>query len=338
MKKIALITGCSGFIGYHVSELLLKNDWSVVGIDALTDYYDVSLKKKRQQILKHFKKFLVFNKKIEDNGILDKVFKEFKPTVVIHLAAQAGVRYSIDNTVSYMNSNLIGVYNLLEATKKYKVDHLLMASSSSVYGANEKMPFYENQKCDTPLSFYGATKKSNEVIAHSYSHLYSIPITMFRFFTVYGPWGRPDMALFRFTKNILARKPIKIFNNGLMERDFTYISDIVKGINLLLGKAPVLNNLRNESIEGDSLSKVAPFRIVNIGNSKPVKLLTFIDLLEKNLMVKAKKEFLPLQKGDVPKTWSSIKLLKKLTDFKPEVSIDEGIKNFVDWYLKYYKI
>ena len=337
MEKVALITGCSGFIGFHLSKFLLNKNWKVIGIDALTNYYDISLKNKRQNILENFKNFFVYNKEIEENNFLDQIFEKYRPNIVIHLAAQAGVRYSISNPDSYVSSNLAGVFKLLEATKKFKVKHLLMASSSSVYGANEKMPFDENQKCDKPLSFYAATKKANEIMAHSYSHLYSIPITMFRFFTVYGPWGRPDMALFKFTKNIIEGNPIKIFNNGIMERDFTHVSDIVKGINLLINKAPELDKSRNEKIKGDSISEVAPFRIVNIGNSAPIKLLSFIDLLEKKLNKKAKKEFLPMQQGDVPKTWSSIKLIKNLTNFHPEVSVEEGINSFVDWYLEFYK-
>ncbi len=337
MNKKVLITGCSGFVGFHISKLLLENNWEVVGIDALTTYYDVAYKKKRQDILKKFKNFSVYNKNIEEENFLNDIVEKYKPNIVLHLAAQAGVRHSLENPEAYLYSNLIGTYKVLEATKNNKIDHLLMASSSSVYGANEKLPFTENQKCDTPLSFYAATKKSNETMAHSYSHLYSIPITMFRFFTVYGPWGRPDMALFKFTQSILEDKKIQIFNNGVMERDFTYISDLVKGIVLLINKAPLLKKFRTENISDDSLSKVAPFRIVNIGNSKPVKLLNLIELLEKNLMKKAIKEFLPMQPGDVQKTWSSIKLINRLTNFKPEVSIEEGVSNFVNWYLNYIK-
>lgn len=336
-KKIVLITGCSGFVGFHISKFLLENKWEVVGIDALTSYYDVSYKKKRQQILENFSNFKVFNEKIEKDNLIDEIFKNYRPSIVLHLAAQAGVRYSIDHSDTYLNSNLIGTHKVLEASKKYKVEHLLMASSSSVYGANKNLPFDELQKCDLPLSFYAATKKANENMAHAYSHLFSIPITMFRFFTVYGPWGRPDMALFKFAKNILEGKPIEIYNNGEMERDFTFISDLVKGIYLLIDKNPLTDMLQKERIDGDSLSSVAPFRIVNIGNSKPIKLLKLIDLIEKNLNIKSKRNFLPMQQGDVKKTWSSIKLLNKLTNFEPEISVDEGVKKFIDWFLDFYK-
>ena len=256
--------------------------------------------------------------------------------MVLHLAAQAGVRYSIDNPLSYVESNLIGAFNILEMAKKYKPNHLLMASTSSVYGSNSEIPFNENQKCDTPISFYAATKKSNEIMAHSYSHLYNLPITMFRFFTVYGPWGRPDMALFKFTSNILLGKPIDVFNKGNLFRDFTYISDLIKAIFLLTPKIPMEVQKRKKIINNDSISDVAPFRIVNIGNSKPIKLLSFIHELEEVLGLEAKKNFLAMQDGDVFKTHSNINLLESLIGVQTKTNLRDGITEFVQWYRSYY--
>ena len=338
-KKIsntALITGSAGFVGYHLAKMFLSENWRVIGFDAMTNYYDVSLKEDRHKILKENSKFLAYKGFLQDIKLLNEICEDHKPNIVIHLAAQAGVRYSIDNPTSYVESNLIGTFNILELARKYKPKHLLMASTSSVYGSNIDYPLRENQKCDTPLSFYAATKKANESMAHSYSHLYEIPITMFRFFTVYGPWGRPDMALFKFTKNILSDKPIDVYNQGNMLRDFTYVSDLVKAVFLLIHKVPNQPNKRKEILKIDNISEVAPFRVVNIGNSNPVSLLDFIKELENILGKKAKKVFLSMQDGDIYKTHSSIDLLKALTGFEPKTNIREGISQFVDWYKSYY--
>ena len=302
----------------------------------MTKYYDVNLKKDRHSILEKSPKFTGYESFLKDTKLLNEICENYKPKIIIHLAAQAGVRYSIENPASYVESNLIGTFNILELVRKYKPDHLLMASTSSVYGSNKEMPLHENQKSDTPISFYAATKKSNEVMAHSYSHLYDIPITLFRFFTVYGPWGRPDMALFKFTRNMLLGKSIDIYNKGNMVRDFTYISDLVQAIYLLKNKVPMEINKRSNIIKNDTLSDAAPFRIVNIGNSKPIKLIDFITELEKVLGIIAKKNFLEMQDGDVYKTHSNVSLLRELTGFYPKTNINEGIKKFVKWYKSYY--
>ena len=308
----------------------------MVGLDALTDYYDVNLKKARQKLLCKNPNFYNYKGLIQDDKLLNEIQLIHKPNVIIHLAAQAGVRYSIENPTSYVESNLIGTFHILEMARKYKPDHLLMASTSSVYGSNEDMPFHENQKCDTPMSFYAATKKSNEVMAHSYSHLYNFPITMFRFFTVYGPWGRPDMALFKFTKNILSDKPIEVYNKGNMIRDFTYIADLVNAIFLLTTKIPKKANKTKDIIKNDSISDVAPFRIVNIGNSQPINLLDYVKELENVLGKVAKKTFLGMQDGDIRKTHSNVNLLEALTGFQPKTNMHEGILQFVKWYKSYY--
>jgi UDP-glucuronate 4-epimerase len=273
---------------------------------------------------------------IQDPKLLDEIYSNHKPNIIIHLAAQAGVRYSIENPISYVESNLIGTFNILEMARRDKPDHLLMASTSSVYGSNKDMPLHENQKCDTPMSFYAATKKSNEVMAHFYSHLYNFPITMFRFFTVYGPWGRPDMALFKFTKNILSDKPIDVYNKGNMIGNFTYINDLVKAIFLLTHKISQIANKRKEGIKNDSISDIAPFRIVNIGNSQPINLLDYINKLERVLGKVALKIFLGMQDGDIHKTHSNIDLLEALTGFRPKITLHEGISEFVKWYKSYY--
>jgi UDP-glucuronate 4-epimerase len=336
IKKIAFITGSSGFIGFHLAMLFLSNDWEVVGLDALTDYYDVNLKKDRQKLLCENSNFHSYEGLIQDTKILNEIFSNHKPTIMVHLAAQAGVRYSIENPISYVESNLLGTFQILEIARKYKPVHLLMASTSSVYGSNKDYPFHENQKTNTPLSFYAATKISNEAMAHSYSHLYEIPITMFRFFTVYGPWGRPDMALFKFTRNVLLGKPIDVYNRGNMLRDFTYVADLVKAIFLLISKEPIKVNERKEIIKNDNISAVAPFRVVNIGNSKPINLLDFIKELETVLGKDAKKNFLSMQGGDIEKTHSDINLLRALIGFEPKTNIREGITQFVKWYKSYY--
>ena len=329
------ITGSSGFIGFHLSKKLLDSGHSVHGFDSMNNYYDVKLKKARYEILKKYKKFSFTKNNLENQKVLSKTILKFKPKIIIHLAAQAGVRYSIEKPRVYLDSNITGTYNIIELAKKVNVKHLLIASSSSVYGANKKLPFKEIDKTETQLSIYAATKKSTESIAHSYSNIWKVPITMLRFFTVYGPWGRPDMALFKFTKGIIDNKKIDIYNKGKMYRDFTYIDDIVNGIKALINKAPNLKPLNK--IKNDSLSSVAPFRVLNIGNTRKVFLLDFIDALEKELGKKAKRNYMPMQKGDVKMTLSDTTLLKKLTGYNPKTNFKLGIKNFLKWYLSYYK-
>ncbi len=330
------VTGSSGFIGFHLSKRLLEKGHTVHGFDSMNKYYDVNIKKQRLKILKEYKKFFFTKNKLENKKILTDTILKFKPTVIIHLAAQAGVRYSIENPRAYMESNITGTYNIIELAKKININHLLIASSSSVYGANKKLPFTEIDKTETQLSIYAATKKSTESIAHSYSNIWKTPITMLRFFTVYGPWGRPDMALFKFTKGIINKKRIDIYNNGKMYRDFTYVDDIVNGIIALINKAPNLNQLGK--IKNDSLSPVAPFRILNIGNTKKVFLLDFINELEKQLKKKAIRNYMSMQKGDVKITVSNTTLLKRITKYNPKTNYKTGIKKFLKWYLNYYKI
>ena len=329
------ITGSSGFIGFHLSKKLLDNGYNIHGFDSMNNYYDVKLKKARYKILNKYKNFSFTKGNLENQKILSNSILKYKPKIIIHLAAQAGVRYSIDKPRVYLDSNITGTYNIIELAKKVNVKHLLIASSSSVYGANKKLPFKEIDKTETQLSIYAATKKSTESIAHSYSNIWNIPITMLRFFTVYGPWGRPDMALFKFTKGILSNKKIDIYNQGKMYRDFTYIDDIVVGIKGLINKAPNIKQLGK--IKNDSLSPVAPFRTVNIGNTKKVYLLDFINALEKELGIKAKRNYMPMQQGDVKITLSDTTLLKKLTSYNPKTNYRVGIKKFLNWYLDYYK-
>ena len=329
------ITGSSGFIGFHLSKRLLDSGHSVHGFDSMNNYYDVKLKKARYKILKKYNKFSFTKNNLENQKVLSNTILKFKPKIIIHLAAQAGVRYSIKKPRVYLDSNITGTYNIIELAKKVNVKHLLIASSSSVYGANKKLPFKEIDKTETQLSIYAATKKSTESIAHSYSNVWKVPITMLRFFTVYGPWGRPDMALFKFTKGIIDNKKIDIYNKGKMYRDFTYIDDIVDGIKALINKAPNLKQLNK--IKNDSLSSVAPFRVLNIGNTRKVYLLDFIDALEKELGKKAIRNYMPMQKGDVKMTLSDTTLLKKLTGYNPKTNFRLGIKNFLKWYLSYYK-
>ncbi len=330
-----LITGSSGFIGFHLSKMILDKGHKVLGIDCMNNYYDINLKKARLNILRKYKNFS-FNKiYLENDEKIKLVFKKFKPKIVIHLAAQAGVRYSLDKPRLYLKSNIDGTFNIIEASYEVKVKHLIMASSSSVYGANRNIPFKESDKTETQLSVYAATKKANESMAHSYSNLWKIPITMLRFFTVYGPWGRPDMALFKFTKGIINNTPIDVYNNGNMYRDFTYIDDIVKGIYLLINKIP--NKKQIGKYKNDSLSNVAPFRILNIGNSNKVLLLNFLKEIEKRLNKKSIRKYLPLQKGDVKQTLSNINLLKSLTKYNPKTNYKTGIAEFIKWYKDYYK-
>ena len=331
-----MITGSAGFVGFHTCQTFLRNKWKVIGLDAITDYYDVNLKKDRHKILEENHDFKSYKGFLQDQKLLEEIFFKHKPNVIIHLAAQAGVRYSIENPISYVESNLVGTFHILEMARKYKPKHLLIASTSSVYGSNKEMPLHENQKSDTQMSFYAATKKSNEVMAHSYSHLYDIPITTFRFFTVYGPWGRPDMALYKFTSNILSGKAIDVYNNGDMVRDFTYVSDLVNAIYLLTDKIPILTRNKEKKIKHDSISDVAPFRVVNIGNCNPINLLDFIAELEKVLGINANKNYLGMQDGDIYKTHSDISLLEKLIGAQPKTSTNEGITKFVEWYKSYY--
>ena len=330
-----LITGSSGFIGFHLAKLLLEKNHKIHGYDSMNNYYDVKLKKARLNLLKKYPNFSFTKATLENEKILKKTFKLFKPKIVIHLAAQAGVRYSIEKPRVYLGSNIIGSFNVIEASHKVKVKHLIMASSSSVYGANKNIPFKEIDKTESQLSIYASTKKANESMAHSYSNIWKIPITMLRFFTVYGPWGRPDMALFKFTKGILNKKKIDIYNNGKMYRDFTYIDDIVNGIQLLLNKAP--NNKQINKYPNDSLSSVAPFRVLNIGNTKKIFLLDFIKHIENQLGKKAIRNYMSLQKGDVKQTLSNTNLLKKITGYNPKTNYKSGISKFLSWYKAYYK-
>jgi UDP-glucuronate 4-epimerase len=334
MKTKIFITGSAGFIGFHVAKRYLDKGLKVHGLDSMNNYYDLNLKKSRLKILKKYKNFTFSKTNIENQKNLSKSILQFKPNVIIHLAAQAGVRYSLKNSKVYLNSNIVGTYNVMELAKKVKIKHLIIGSSSSVYGANKKFPFREIDKTDHQISFYAATKKSSENLAHSYSSLWGLPITLLRFFTVYGPWGRPDMAYFKFTKKILNKKKIEIYNKGKMYRDFTYIDDIVEGIYRLTNVVPKLKQLKK--YKNDSLSHVAPFRILNIGNTKKIYLLDFINTLEKTLGKKAIKKFMPMQKGDVHSTLSDSSLIKRITGYNPKTKYEEGIRSFVNWYLNYY--
>jgi UDP-glucuronate 4-epimerase len=331
----ALVTGSAGFIGFHCCARLLREGWRVIGLDALTDYYDVDLKHARHSRLAPLGDFVPEIGRVEDPGRMAALFERETPDVVIHLAAQAGVRYSIENPRSYLESNIIGTFEILEAARAFPPRHLLLASTSSAYGANTRMPYQETDRADHQMSFYAATKKSTESMAHSYAHLFDLPITMFRFFTVYGPWGRPDMALFKFTKAILQGLPIDVYNHGDMSRDFTYIDDLVDGIRLLMDAVP--ERPQGGLVpDGDSLSPVAPYRMVNIGNSEPVKLVDFIAAIETATGLTAQRNLLPMQPGDVPATWADAHLLQHLTGHKPKTSVAEGVGRFVDWYRGYY--
>jgi len=334
-NKTYFITGVAGFIGFHLAKRLLEEDCFVIGLDNLNDYYDVNLKKDRLNIIKQYNKFKFYYANLQDKQALETIFKENKIDIVVNLAAQAGVRYSLANPEAYIHSNIVGFLNILEICRHNKIEHLVYASSSSVYGMNVRMPFSVHDNVDHPVSLYAATKKSNELMAHTYSHLYNLPTTGLRFFTVYGPWGRPDMALFLFTDAIVNDKPIKVFNYGKMKRDFTYIDDIIEGVVRVLNNPPHPNpNWDKEKADPGTSS--APYKVYNIGNNKPVELMEFIETLEKKLGKKAKKEFLPLQDGDVPETYADIDDLAKDFGFKPNTTIDQGIKKFVEWYGEYY--
>ena len=337
MKKLVLVTGSAGFIGFHLCKALCQRGYSVIGIDNLNDYYDVTLKKSRLSILQQTDGFVFQKVDLTDKTGIDKLFDQHPFDRVVNLAAQAGVRYSLTNPYPYLESNLHGFLNILEACRYHRTKHLLYASSSSVYGANKKMPFSAHDNVDHPLSLYAATKKANELMAHTYSSLYGIPTTGLRFFTVYGPYGRPDMALFIFTKAILEGNPIEVYNQGKMRRDFTYIDDIVEGIIRLLEKIPSGDPTWNGNAP-DPASSFAPYKIYNIGNNKPVELLYFIETLEKALHKKAVKNLMSIQPCDVAETFADIDDLTRDVQFKPSTSIEVGIENFVKWYLEYYKI
>jgi UDP-glucuronate 4-epimerase len=326
-----LVTGAAGFIGFHLSQKLLDLGYQVLGIDNLNDYYDVALKQARLSQLVDHPNFEFQKLELSNPSTTAAIFKSFNPEIVVHLAAQAGVRYSLQNPHAYVDSNLVAFVNILEGCRHHQIKHLVYASSSSVYGSNTKVPFSVDDPVNTPVSFYAATKRANELMAYSYSHLYQIPITGLRFFTVYGPWGRPDMAYFSFTRNILARQTIDIFNNGNMRRDFTYIDDIIEGIIRVIAKPP-----QPELQSNPSNIPVPPHRIYNIGNNQPVKLLHFLKVLENCLGIKAEKRFLPMQPGDVIETYADIDDLMRDTGFKPETSIEIGLSRFVDWYRDYY--
>jgi len=330
------ITGTAGFIGYHLAELLLSQGHIVGGYDGMTDYYDVRLKERRHAMLNQYEGFSATESMLEDQEQLHTAISSFKPDAIVHLAAQAGVRYSIDNPRAYLDANIVGTFNIMEAARSAGVQHLLMASTSSVYGANTEMPFTETERVATPLTFYAASKLANEAMGHSYAHIYNLPITMFRFFTVYGPWGRPDMAYFKFARNIIEGKPIDIYNNGEMWRDFTYVEDLVRGIAGLIDAVPQRPEKPQEITPGDSLSPAAPFRVVNIGNSDKVRLLDFIDAIEAEIGKKAIRNYMPMQQGDVPATWADASLLQSLTGYRPQTPFREGVASFVRWYRDYY--
>ncbi|MDD2623358.1 MAG: NAD-dependent epimerase [Candidatus Riflebacteria bacterium] len=330
-----LVTGAAGFIGFSVSKRLAEQDIEVVGYDSINDYYDPRLKFDRLQVRNEFKNFTFVHADLCDNEKLNETFREYKFDRVINLAAQPGVRYSLQNPKAYVDSNVVGFLNVLEACRNHRIAHLVFASSSSVYGSNEQMPFSEHHNTDHPVSLYAATKKANELMAHAYSHLYNIPVTGLRFFTVYGPWGRPDMAPFLFTKAILEGQPIKVFNNGLLKRDFTYIDDIVEGVLRITETIPEPGSDYDKKNPDPAFSH-APYVIYNIGNNKPVELMRFIEILEEKTGKEAVKEMMPMQPGDVLATYADIDRLAKCADFRPDTPLEIGLERFVDWFKKYY--
>jgi UDP-glucuronate 4-epimerase len=334
MTRKVLISGTAGFIGYHLANELLAAGFRVHGYDGITDYYDVALKRRRHANLLQHQNFSMTEGMLQDRARFDAMADAFEPEVIVHLAAQAGVRYSLENPWAYIDSNIVGTFVVMEAARRLGVSHLLMASTSSVYGANETMPFTETEKADTQLTIYAATKKATENMAHAHAHVWKLPTTMFRFFTVYGTWGRPDLALFKFVDAMLAGRPIDIYNHGDMWRDFTYVDDLVRSIRLLIDCVP---GGAETAVEGDSLSPVAPYRIVNIGNSEKVRLLDFIDEAEKCLGIKAKRNYLPMQTGDVKATWADASLLENLTGYRPNTPVAAGIPRFVEWFRDYYR-
>jgi UDP-glucuronate 4-epimerase len=330
-----LITGTAGFIGFHLAKRLLAEGHEVQGVDGMTPYYDVELKKKRHALLAQSNRFTAHLLMLQDEARLASVYRAAKPDIVVHLAAQAGVRYSLENPRAYVDSNLVGTFNLLELMRREPPKHFLFGSTSSVYGANDKMPFVETDRTDFPITLYAATKKSGELMAHSYAHLFNIPTTAIRFFTVYGPWGRPDMALFKFVDAILHDRPIEVYGEGEMSRDFTYIDDLVEAIVRLVSVVPSRENA-SETDDLDSRSPAAPFRVVNIGRGRPVPLLEFIAAIEAKLGKTAKRELLPMQPGDVTDTFASADLLQRLTGYRPATPVEEGVGAFVDWYRGYF--
>jgi UDP-glucuronate 4-epimerase len=332
MRRV-LITGTAGFIGYHLARLLLAEGWAVHGYDGMTDYYDVALKRRRHAMLRQNPHFAATEAMLEDQAALAAAFEAAAPEVVVHLAAQAGVRYSLEAPRAYVDSNVTGSFNVLEEARRAGVRHLLLASTSSVYGANPVMPFAEAHKADTPLTIYAATKKAMEAMAHANAHLWGVPTTAFRFFTVYGPWGRPDLALYKFVDAILNDRPIEVYNHGEMWRDFTYIDDLCRAIRLLVDAVPVAGEAVSEA---DTISPVAPFRVVNIGGGRPVKLTDFVDAIEAALGRPAHRVHLPMQPGDVPATHADTALLEALTGFRPETTVAEGVSRFVAWYRDYH--
>ncbi|SMY09235.1 NAD-dependent epimerase/dehydratase family protein [Flavimaricola marinus] len=328
-----LVTGSAGFIGFHLARLLLAEGITVHGFDGMTDYYDVGLKRDRHALLAAQPGFSATEALLEADGAFDAAARAFAPDVIVHLAAQAGVRYSIENPRAYIDANIVGTFNVLEAARALNVDHLMIASTSSVYGANTQMPYAESHKADTQMSFYAATKKAGEAMGHAYAHIHKLPVTMFRFFTVYGPWGRPDMAPYKFTNAILNGDPIDVYNHGNMFRDFTYVEDLVRAIRLLMDAVP---GGPETAVPGDSLSPVAPYRVVNIGNSDKVRLTDFIAAIEAATGLQATRNLMDIQPGDVPATWADASLLQALTGYRPETDITDGMAAFVAWFRDYY--
>ena len=337
MTQRFLVTGAAGFIGYHTAERLLARGDEVVALDNLNDYYDVSLKERRLELLRRWPRFSFHRLDLADRSGVENLFAATRPKVVINLAAQAGVRYSLTHPHVYIDSNVTGFLHILEGCRGHGVEHLVYASTSSVYGANTRMPFSERESVSHPITLYAATKKANEVMAHSYSHLYGIPSSGLRFFTVYGPWGRPDMALFLFTKAIVEGRPIDVFNHGEMGRDFTYVDDIVEGI-VRVADVPAQPNPNWDGAAPDPATSTAPWRIYNIGNGRPTSLLRFIDVLEECLGKKAERRLLPMQLGDVPSTWADVSLLEEAVGYSPSTTVEVGVRRFVEWYRDYYGI
>lgn len=333
--RSVLITGGAGFIGYNLAKRMLADGWRVTSVDGITNYYDPALKRRRHEMLAQSNAFTAHEVMIDDFDALSKAFVDAQPDVVVHLAAQAGVRYSLENPRAYIEANLVGTFNVMELVRQYRPGHFLFASTSSVYGANTDMPFGETDRTDHPITLYAATKKATENMAHSYAHLWSLPTTAFRFFTVYGPWGRPDMALFKFVRAMQAGEPIDVYGEGNMRRDFTYIDDLVESIVRLIEAVPVVGHPAQGVV--DSLSPAAPFRVVNIGGGQPVGLLDFIATIEQQLGLLAKKNMLPMQAGDVRETYARAELLEALTGYRPATSVEAGVKAFVDWYLSHYQ-
>lgn len=334
-KRTIFVTGSAGFIGFHLSRLLLEEGFAVTGYDAMTDYYDPRLKRRRHALLAEHPAFSAHVARLEDHKTLRAAVAAARPDALIHLAAQAGVRYSLENPRAYVDSNLTGTFNVMECARELGVGHFMVASTSSVYGDGTEMPFHELQKTDRPLTLYAATKKAAEAMTHSYAHLWGIPTTLFRFFTVYGPWGRPDMALWKFVDAAEAGRPIDLYNAGDMSRDFTHVSDLVRGIRLLMDAPPPPPEARGAPVEGDSLSPSAPWRVVNIGASQPVRLLDMVAEIERALGRPIRRNLLPMQAGDVPATWADTGLLERLTGFRPRISVREGVEDFVAWRRAY---